>query len=102
VIANMMVAIQVVWTDTPHGPWRPSTGTASRVKATSQPNTTAAQAIPILSVRPRPWISPAPPVTTSAAATMAGRGRDRSSSGPATASSGGTQATATPSTAGSA
>ena len=47
-------------------------------------------------------MSAAPAVTTSAAATIAGRGRECSSSGPPTASSGGTQATATPSTAGSA
>ena len=75
---------------------------ASRVNAASQPHTTAAQATPAASVRPRPVTSAAPHVTTSAAASTARLGRIRSASGPSTASSGGTQATATPSTAGSA
>ena len=75
---------------------------ASRVKAASQPNTTTAQATPTPSVRPRPWTSAAPQVTTRAAATPPARGRDPSSRGPITASSEGTQATATPRTAGSA
>jgi hypothetical protein len=75
---------------------------ASRVNAASQPNTTAAQATPRPSVRPRPWTRAAPHVTTRAAVTPAARGRDPSSSGPITASTAGTQATATPRTAGSA
>ncbi len=75
---------------------------ASKVNAASQPKTTAAQATPTASVRPSPCTRPAPQVTTSAAATGAERGRDPSSSGPITASSAGTQATATPRTAGSA
>ena len=75
---------------------------ASRVNAASQPKTTAAQATPMASVRPSPWTRPAPQVTTSAAATRDERGRDPSSSGPITASSAGTHATATPRTAGSA
>ena len=75
---------------------------ASRVNAASQPNTTAAQATPRPSVRPRPWTSAAPQVTTTAAATPDARGRDPSASGPIRASSEGTQATATPRTAGSA
>src|SRR5438067_8093531 len=54
------------------------------------------------SVRPNPWTRPAPAVTTRAAATAAVRGRVPSSSGPTSASTAGTQATATPSTAGSA
>jgi len=75
---------------------------ASKVKAASQPNTTTAHATPRPSVRPRPWTRAAPQVTTSAAATRTARGRDPSSNGPITASSAGTQATATPRTAGSA
>src|ERR1700726_2425109 len=98
----MTAAIQVVCTDTPHGPCRPRTGMASRVNAASQPNTTTAQATPGPSVRPRPWTRAAPHVTTRAAVTPAARGRDPSSSGPITASTAGTQATATPRTAGSA
>ena len=75
---------------------------ASRVNAASQPKTATAQAAPTASVRPSPWTRPAPHVTTSAAATAAVRGLDPSSSGPIRASTAGTQATATPRTAGSA
>ncbi len=53
-------------------------------------------------VRPTPWTTTAPTVTTIAAASRDGRGREPSSSGPITASSAGTQAIATPSAAGSA
>ena len=99
---NITVASQVACTDTPHGPCRPSTGMASRVNAASQPKTATAQATPMASVRPSPCTRPAPHVTTSAAATAAVRGRVPSSSGPISASTAGTQATATPRTAGSA
>ena len=75
---------------------------ASRVNAASQPKTTTAQATPTASVRPTPCTRAAPQVTTRAAATPMRRGREPSSSGPITASTAGTQATATPSTAGSA
>src|SRR5438876_1813722 len=100
--ANITVASQVACTDTPHGPCRPSTGMASRVNAASQPKTATAQATPMASVRPNPWTRPAPHVTVRAAVTAAVRGRVPSSSGPIRASTAGTQATATPSTAGSA
>ena len=99
---NITVASQVACTDTPHGPCRPSTGMASRVNAASQPKTATAQATPMASVRPSPCTSPAPAVTTRAAATAAVCGRVPSSSGPTSASTAGTQATATPRTAGSA
>jgi|HubBroStandDraft_6_1064221.scaffolds.fasta_scaffold182237_2 hypothetical protein len=98
----MTAAIQVACTETPHGPCRVRTGMASRVNPASQPKTTTAQTMPRASVRPTPWTRAAPPVTTRAAATRYGRGREPSSSGPITASSEGTLATATPSTAGSA
>jgi hypothetical protein len=100
--AKITAAIQVVCTDTPHGPCRPSTGMASRVNPVSQPSTTAAQATPAASVRPTPCTRAAPQVTVNAAASTARFGRDPSRSGPSTASRGGTQATATPSMAGSA
>src|ERR1700689_5356617 len=100
--AKITAAIQVACTDTPHGPCRVRTGRASRVNAASQPRTTTAQTTPRASVRATPWTRAAPPVTTRAAATRYGRGREPSSSGPITASSAGTLATATPSTAGSA
>jgi len=99
---NITVASQVACTDTPHGPCRPSTGMASKVNAASQPKTATAQATPMASVRPNPWTRPAPAVTTRAAATAAVRGRVPSSKGPIRASTAGTQATATPRTAGSA
>ena len=100
--AKITAASQVACTDTPHGPCRGRTGMASRVNAASQAKTTTAQATPMASVRPRPWTRAAPQVTTSAAATRPARGLEFSSSGPITASSEGTQATATPRTAGSA
>jgi len=75
---------------------------ASRVNAASQPKTATAQATPMASVRPSPCTRPAPHVTTSASATAAVRGLVPSSSGPIRASTAGTQATATPRTAGSA
>ncbi|HYX60824.1 MAG TPA: hypothetical protein VE888_17655 [Streptosporangiaceae bacterium] len=75
---------------------------ASKVNAASQPKTATAQATPMASVRPNPWTRPAPAVTTRAAATAAACGRVPSSSGPIRASTAGTQATATPRTAGSA
>jgi hypothetical protein len=75
---------------------------ASRVKPVSQPSTTAAQATPAASVRPRPCTRAAPQVTVTAATSTGRLGRDPSISGPSTASNGGTAATATPRTAGSA
>src|SRR5690349_18490004 len=100
--ANMTVASQVACTETPYGPCLLRTGMASRVNAASQPKTTTAQATPAASARPRPWTRPAPPVTTSAAAMALAWGRLPSRSGPMIASTAGTQATATPRTAGSA
>src|SRR5690348_8036928 len=75
---------------------------ASRVNAASQPKTTTAQATPVASARPRPCTRPAPQVTTSAAAMALAWGRLPSRNGPTIASTAGTQATATPRTAGSA
>lgn len=98
----MTAASQVVCTDTPQGPCRARTGTASRVNPASQHSTTTAQMRPVPSLCPTPVTSAAPPVTSTAATSTTGLGRCRSSSGPTTARISGTQATATPSTAGSA
>ncbi len=89
-------------TDTPHGPCRRSTGTASSVKAASQASASAAQATPAASVRPVPSTRTAPATTTAAASRILGRGPRPSSSGPSTPRTTGTEATATAITAGSA
>ena len=67
----------------PHGPCRPSTGTASRVKPASQSQDQRRPASPMASVRPAALDQRGPTVTTTAAATTR-PGRAPASSGPTT------------------
>src|SRR6478752_1975961 len=99
---NASAAIHTAWTDTPQGPRRRNTGTASKVKPASQSRARTAQPTPTRSARPAPATNTLPAVTTAAATSSRRVGLRPSNSGPSTLISTGAQATATAITAGSA